>query len=242
MAVESADASLVRTLLRISATVTSSYVVVLVFVLDKYHDLESAANPRARTYFISGTVLLVAFLVSGVSTIWLLAIQMGLLSTGELLAAYALGASFALLVAGNLFLGVLVIWTDSGTWWRRFVEWGWRKHRRSGISRSWNRFVLLGLAVSVLGLLALLSGGREAALQAVATVILGVGAVAYGVAKRSSLRKISAIDGLVLLGAGAFTISGWVVATYSDWVLFVISASIVVAVVIGQQLAARVAN
>jgi len=123
------EQSLVSTLLSIGATVTSIYVIVLVFIFDKYQELEYNAAPRAKIYFGSGAVLLFSFLLSGVGTISLLVIRLQIISVPAVIPGYAILTSFTILVIGNLVIGIFVLITDVNKWSRRSREWYKRQSR-----------------------------------------------------------------------------------------------------------------
>ncbi len=180
MTAESEGQLLVDSLLPVSATVTSIYVVILVFVFERYQELEYQAAPRARIYFITGGILLTSFFLSGLSTIWLISLQIGVVSALSIPAAYTLLSSFISLVLGNLLIGTVVIISDIGRWRRRFVEWIRRQNRHkissgsltggSGLSLP----VLLGplILTLLIGFIVLRSGNQLTALPVVSIFIL----------------------------------------------------------------------
>lgn len=120
---------LVSTLLSIGSTVTSIYVIVLVFIFDKYQELEHKAAPRARVYFGSGVILILSFLLSGVGAVSLLMIKLRIISAPAVIPGYAIVASFIILVIGNLVIGTFVLFTDVSKWARRLQEWYKRRKR-----------------------------------------------------------------------------------------------------------------
>ncbi len=189
----SVNSQLVDSLLPISATVTSIYVVVLVFVFDKYHNLEYRAVPEAWIFFFSGIVLSGSFVIAGMSTLWLLGLELDVVSSHAKLSGYALGASFVLLVVGNLFLGAFVILTDTFKWVTRLDEWIKRKIRHSnsvsgGIGPAiWNVYTTTGVTLLLLGVSVLALKGLLSTASLVVLLAPGMAVVIFGLIRRERL-------------------------------------------------------
>lgn len=103
---------LIGSLLSVGAT-TSIYIVVLTFVFARYEAYDSSATPGASVYFWSGSILLVAFVGSAISTLGMLGMEVGWLSYGRW-PAYWLGGSLLVLVIRGTGLGTAVVASD---WW-----------------------------------------------------------------------------------------------------------------------------
>jgi hypothetical protein len=241
--VVSGATQLVNALFPVSATVTSIYVVILVYICDNYQKLEDRSDPDAKIYFLSGIVLFGAFFVSGVSTIWLLALRMDISSYKPLLAAYSLGLSFALLVLGNLLVGALVILTDLGKWSRRTTEWVRRKRRRSSSFTQlrrlaeWNLFIWLGSTILLFGALPRVLIWPSTSLILVSTTSIGITITAYGIIKRSKLAGLSVRQALiVILAVGAISVTTRLLGSISDSPILIIYLSLLVGILIGRRI------
>jgi hypothetical protein len=108
------DTELTGRLLSVAFTNTSIYVVFIVFLLDKYVQLESKKAQTANLFYYGTFVVLGAFALSFVATVGLMFVTLGLIDSFVLVSmGYLLTLSVFVLFAGTLWLGLSLLLGDS---------------------------------------------------------------------------------------------------------------------------------
>jgi hypothetical protein len=100
------QAVIANQLLSVAFTTTSIYVVLIIFILDKYTTYEHRDDPQTEFMLWGGSIVLLAFVLSSVASVLLLFVVLGCIPPGfSRGAGFVLGLSTVVLFFGTMILG-----------------------------------------------------------------------------------------------------------------------------------------